>query len=481
MTTDCSICCEKYNKSNHLAVLCKGCDSTDVACRTCSQTYILSSSQDPSCMFCKSAWDREFMNNYLTKKFVDKDLKTYSENLFLERQISLLPDTQKDALVAKKIIDLTKKSGEATTELNRIKKRLLDQKEIIRAYNLEINRLQTGTSTSDDTTRENFTVKCCSGDCNGFLNNKYYCNLCETKFCRHCMEVKEEDHECDSDLRATILAIKKDSKPCPGCNEMISKIDGCDSMWCIKCHVQFSWRTGLQITGYNHNPEYFRWMRESGVDIARNPHEQGEMLCGERFTDRTINDIITNVFPTNKYIIIYYNNVYRFYRHVGWTLRRLDNETQEPELRRIRVNYLLGNITKEAWKKTLQQIDKKTKKTKSYNNIWNLIQTVLHSYMEKIITLNNTTGCMQEFVTMAGELDKFRKYINDSFLGACSTFGSTSCPGISENWTEIYNYKKFIADKIRREKVETLRLEQLMQANEAGVDTRYDRHLPRTD
>ena len=137
---DCSICCEKFNKSNHLRILCNGCENENenAACRTCCQTFILNGTKEPSCMFCNTTWDRDFINKNLTKKFVDNELKEFSENLFVERQISLLPDTQKDALNEKKVRELVEKISEANSELNRIKKLLHDQKEIIRAYNLEI-------------------------------------------------------------------------------------------------------------------------------------------------------------------------------------------------------------------------------------------------------------------------------------------------------------------------------------------------------
>jgi hypothetical protein len=454
---ECSICCEKLNKSTHLAVICKGCDTSSTACRKCCQTYILSNMQDPMCMFCKSHWDRDFMNSFLTKKFVENDLKTYSENLFLERQISLLPETQKDALIEKKIINLTEKSHEAISELNRIKKKMYDQKEIIRAYNLEIYRLKSGTSTDQTLKSENFTIKCPSDNCNGFLDNKYYCNLCEIKFCRHCMMIKNEDHECDEDIKATVQAIKKDSKPCPGCGEMISKIDGCDQMWCIKCHIQFSWRTGVQIQGYNHNPEYFRWMRETGQTLTRNPYEPAEMLCGERFTDRTIYNIISNIFPNQKPVITYYQQLYMFYRHVQLTIgnRRTvaENTENNRELKILRVKFLLRTLTKEQWKKTLQQIDKKTKKNISYNNIWQLVQTVLHSYMEQIVTLKNCNGCKDEYLKLISESTKFRLYVNESFIKSSNIYGSTSCPGINESWREIYNYKRLIKQQTKRNQV----------------------------
>lgn len=447
---DCSICCEKFNKSNHLRVICKGCETEDSACRTCCQTFILSGTQDPMCMFCKTSWDRDFINKNLTKKFVDKDLKEFSENLFVERQVSLLPETQKDAMKEKKIRDMTDKISEANSELNRIKKMLHDQKEIIRAYNLEIYRLRSGTST--ETTTNNFTVKCPGEDCNGFLDSKYFCTLCDTKFCRHCLEEKGEDHECDEDTKATIQAIKKEAKPCPGCGEMISKIDGCDQMWCVKCHIQFSWRTGAQIIGYNHNPEYFRWMRETGQQINRNPYERNrQIMCGIVLDDYTITRIISNVFPKHNVVISFFQSLYRFYRHAEYKLTNLQRlENNDTELKQLRIKFLLGDISKDIWKKSLQQIDKKTKKVVSYNNIWRLVQTVLTSYMEQIITLSNENANRAEYAKIITEARDFKVYANASFISASNTFGSTSCPGIDDNWREVYNYKMYIKTKNKK-------------------------------
>ena len=98
---------------------------------------------------------------------------------------------------------------------------------------------------------------------------------------------------------------------------MISKIDGCDQMWCIKCHTQFSWRNGNVITGYNHNPEFFRWMRESGQTIPR--RDEGPLhrdICGRNVNGYEITRIITNVFPNSVNTIAYFQNLYAFHRHV---------------------------------------------------------------------------------------------------------------------------------------------------------------------
>lgn len=443
---DCSICCEKFNKSTRLQVICKGCETEDSACRTCCQTFILNGTQDPMCMFCKNPWDRDFININLTKKFVDKDLKEFSENLFVERQIALLPETQKDAMIEKKIRDLTDKATEANKELNRIKKLLHDQKETIRAYHLAIFRLRSGTSV--EPVVNNFTIKCPSDKCNGFLDSKYFCTLCEIKFCRHCMEVKEEDHECDEDTKATIQAIKKEAKPCPGCGEMISKIDGCDQMWCIKCHIQFSWKTGAQITGYNHNPEYFRWMRETGQNIERNPHERNQqIMCGVVLDDYTITRIIGNVFHNNNTVVAFFQRLYRFYRHVQYKLQTEQNQNNDDDLKTLRIKFLLGDITKDQWKRSLQQSDKKIKKNTAYNNIWKLIDTVMTNFIERIITCNKVNANADEYINIIREAQDFKLYANNSFCKASDVFGSTSCPGIDEDWREVYNYKKYIKKK----------------------------------
>lgn len=450
---ECSICCEKFNNSNHLKIVCKGCDTNEYACRSCCQTFILSGIQDPMCMFCKSPWDREFINKNLTKKFVNKDLKEFSENIFLERQISLLPETQGEAIKEKNIRNITEKLAEANLKLNCIKKKFQDQKNLINSYKREINEHRAGTITTVD----NFTIKCPSSNCKGFLDSKYFCSLCEIKFCRHCMEVKGENHVCDEDIKATVKAINRQSKPCPGCGEMISKIDGCDQMWCIKCHIQFSWKTGARITGYNHNPEYFRWLRETGQQIDRNPYEiNRQIMCGVTLDDYTITRIISNVFHNDRNIIIRFQLLYRFYRHVGYKLRAQPNgEDNEYELRSLRVRYLLGDIGKEQWKRSIQQIDKKTKKAIAYNNIWRLIETVMTSYMEQIITCSNENANSSAYIKIIQEANNFKDYANTSFCNASSIFGSTSCPGIDDHWREVYNYKKYLALTQRKSRTES--------------------------
>ena len=446
---NCDICCETFNNSNFFKVDCKGCLDGKAACRTCCKTIILNSFDDPKCIFCKSPWDRDFMNTNLTKKFVQTELKLHTENLFLERQMSLLPATQKRASQIKKSRELIEKRNEVTTEIARLKKQVKSLIDVSVAYTLEINRLYIGTSTTETSTKENFTFKCPSNVCKGFLSSKHFCNLCDTQYCKDCMCVKDTDHVCDETIKETVHIIKKSSKPCPGCGEMISKIDGCDQMWCIKCHVQFSWKTGFQITGYNHNPEYFRWLRETNQHIAPNPNiDQG---CNALvLNEYQMMPLLTIIFTNKQFLIDYFINVYRFYRHAQALVGTFyqGDELFERDLLNNRVGYLLGDMSKEKWKISIQRLDKKNKLRNSNNNTWKLVETVLLSFLEKLKILLETTNNLVLYKKLYTDLNNFREYVNESFIKTSNIFGSTTCPGIDKDWFHINNYKEYLKKKL---------------------------------
>lgn len=445
---ECGICCETFNNSNFFKVECKGCPDDKAACRTCCKTIILNSFDDPKCVFCKSPWDRDFMNTNLTKKFVQNELKLHTENLFLERQLSLLPETQHRAAQVKKTRELIAKREEAMIELKKLNDLVKKYKATVYDYTNEINRLYLGTL-QEDKTKENFTFKCPDDKCKGFLSSKHFCNLCDTQYCKDCMCVKDTDHVCDETIKETVLIIKKSSKPCPGCGEMISKIDGCDQMWCIKCHVQFSWKTGFQITGYNHNPEYFRWLRETNQPILPNPVVQQD--CNNFvLNEYQMMPLLVTIFSNKQFLIDYFINVYRFYRHTQALVATFyqGDELFERDLLNNRVGYLLGDISKERWKITIQRLDKKNKLRNSNNNTWKLIETVLLSFLEKLKILLESTNNLALYKKLYKDINNFREYINGTFIKISNIFGSTTCPGIDKEWFHINNYKEYLKKKV---------------------------------
>ena len=228
--TDCSICCEKFNKSNRCKINCKTCeDDQVVACQSCAKRYILDQPTDPSCMICKVEWDTEFLTNNFTNIFISKELKVHRENYLLDKQIALLPETQEYAEQLKLIDGLEKQKIIIFEERRKLELKLRKLNSSIREIDITIGQIRNGTSSTNRQKNE-FTFKCPVEHCNGFLNSSFNCGICDNKICKHCMEIKEDDtHECDEEKKKTVEYLKKDTKPCPKCGEFIHKINGCFS------------------------------------------------------------------------------------------------------------------------------------------------------------------------------------------------------------------------------------------------------------
>lgn len=151
---------------------------------------------------------------------------------------------------------------------------------------------------------------CPAEGCRGFLSTSFNCGVCEAKVCEHCheiigakgdtvrqvgvMEVEivsaeavPKRHICDADAVETAKMLAKETRPCPTCKTLISKIDGCDQMWCTQCQTAFSWKTGQKEAGRVHNPHYYEWLRRTkgaeGVprEVGDAPGGGADMCCGQ--------------------------------------------------------------------------------------------------------------------------------------------------------------------------------------------------------
>ena len=465
---DCSICCEPFNKSNRCRINCKTCDSDNViACQSCAKRYILDQPTDPSCMICKIEWDTEFLSNNFTKVFVNKELKNHRENYLLEKQLARLPETQQYAENLKLIEGLEKQK-----EIIFLKKRKLEIE--LKKLNTDIRQIDITISDirmdryNKDKPKPTLNYKCPIENCNGFLNDKFECGICENKICKDCMEIKEEDHECDEDKKETVKLLRQDTKPCPKCGQLIHKLpNGCDQMYCIKCHTAFSWRTGQLERGHIHNPEYYRWMRENGRDIPRNPYDVRYDPCGNQIINYLhLIRILRIYFPSintlsgaNQQVkdlpqVIKVANMHRMIGHIGHlnNIYRNENQNQNQFLRNMRAFYILNRITKEEFKKKLQMFDKKNKKSKKINDIWNLLNLILIEYIGKISELKYENG---DGIRVINEIiedsEKIRIYCNNLFYNVGKIFSMTY-PGINTEWIQINNWEAYVKENERKQK-----------------------------
>ena len=96
------------------------------------------------------------------------------------------------------------------------------------------------------------------------------------RYCSKCFQPKDEGHECDEDMVKTAELLRKDTKSCPNCSEMIHKIEGCNQMFCTNCGTGFDWKTLRIVTGIIHNPHYFEYQSKNGG----RPRSIGDIPCG---------------------------------------------------------------------------------------------------------------------------------------------------------------------------------------------------------
>jgi hypothetical protein len=363
----CSVCCATYNKSNHKKVSCPSCDYE--SCRTCIQTYLLSSVEDPHCMECKINFSREYVDSFCTKKFRNVDYRNHRENVLYDREMARMPETQPYAERRIKMDTLKRKYYDLMDTLVLMRASRNDARRLnheMGLYDIAIDELRRQLTSvvneandienSDiDTGILAFTRKCPSETCRGFLDAEWMCGLCDKTFCEQCCEELLPNHECDEKTVETMKLINKDTKPCPKCGTMIHKIDGCAQMWCTDCHTAFDWRSGHIETGRVHNPHYFEFKTRS--------REHGDIPCGGR---PMYNELAQN--GANEYLI-----------DLSYKLSHIDRELiykyggiYDDDNLHLRVSYLLKHINDETFKKELQRRDKEKSKLKDIRNVYEM-------------------------------------------------------------------------------------------------------------
>jgi hypothetical protein len=96
----CQICACDYTSYKRSRVTCLFCKFE--ICKQCVETFILTLMvEDPYCMNpkCKAVWNRQFLVDNLSKNWINNKYVRHRENVVLDRQKSLIPDTMGDVEV----------------------------------------------------------------------------------------------------------------------------------------------------------------------------------------------------------------------------------------------------------------------------------------------------------------------------------------------------------------------------------------------
>lgn len=423
--SDCNICVEPFTFRNK-KVTCIHCNFE--ACRTCCKQFMLGSINDAACMECKKPWNREFLCKSFPYSFVDKDYKKYKENLLFEQEKAKLAETQA-------IIEQREKLNNYREKINKLREEIYQKKQEIRTLENERWAARNGV-TSVKADQVKFFGHCPKGDCKGFINASWRCGICTQRVCKSCKEKigEGEDalklHACDANTLATLKEIKQDSKPCPKCKAPISKISGCNMMWCTNCNVAFDWRTNEIFIKNIHNPHYFEFMNRTG-GTGRGHREQDN--CGEQLPY----DLYGCCGELNYEVERKLTEIIRIARHFQhFEMPPLNTNTQRDNTLEYRILYMTNVNNEKTFKTKLQRDNKKKQKdTEKYQVMDMFVNTVANYAYELILVrkpgVNINTGRYNyygarnrrsEFENIKPEkanefidlIDKLIKYTNES-------------------------------------------------------------------
>ena len=445
---ECSVCLEKVTGSLRKEVPCQYCQYA--ACLTCVKRYMLESPQDAHCMNCKRAWNREFIDSYLSMSFRKNALKTHREAILLDREKARLPllqprisakvraeEMNKEILESMKTIqDMEKTIAAARTEVYRFQNRQHRLREIA------AGRIPPEAENQDADKKEvrQFTQKCPVDDCRGFLSSQWKCGTCQTYICNECLvpKGKERDaaHTCNEDTKATAALIRKETKPCPKCGMGICKVDGCDQMWCVSCQTPFSWTTGRLVFGVVHNPHYYQWLREQNGGEA--PRVAGDVPCGGLVNFYTIERGFTNKI----YASARKKEVEAIHRLTAELLdqhlRQFARFDEVPDNGDLGIDYTLKLINEEEWKKKLWQRETKREKSLELRGPLDLLANVCSEVLRRMAEIHQVIAETPEtkkkqFSDLLNQLRTLKKYVNGELTKIGVRYGCM-VPAVSEAW-----------------------------------------------
>jgi hypothetical protein len=247
----------------------------------------------------------------------------------------------------------------------------------------------------------------------------------------------------------TAALIRKDTKPCPSCGEMISKIDGCDQMFCTTCHNPFSWNSGRSIkTGIIHNPHYFQWLAKGGQPNPTNP---GHIPCGGLPNPYRVQRALVNASKEDRKVFL---EILRICSHIGDIERpRYERHLNPINNEDVGVRYLLKETDEDGWKSVLGKQEKDRQKSNEIRDILDafygaaidLFRRIDVDRPEGAYTKDEATALIVE---ISFELGALRRFIFQSMMDVSKSF-HCSVPLITEDWCLEHGLPSNLARKKR--------------------------------
>lgn len=440
----CPICADAYTASVRKPVTCSYCSFA--ACTNCCKKYLCDGVLDAHCMSCRRAWSDEFLDSNFSRAWRTGLYKKHREEILMEREIAILPTRQgrveaykNRGEAQKKIDDVNSKIRELDTQIAALHRSNGVHSAWYHRYNAEFmgqaipawTRAYTHPNGDggavEKKERAQFIMKCPDGECRGFLSSAYKCGTCSNWFCPDCLVLKgkekDAEHTCDEKLKETVALIIKESKPCPKCGQRISKLDGCDQMWCTECHTAFSWTSGKVVNGVVHNPHYYEFLRKQGGGVA--PRVAGDLPCGGVPYYHTL---MTALRGQKTGII---NEISEIHRTVSEVSDQRAGQYQggftQEDNGDLGVRYLMKEVEREEMKKELVKRETKRNRQMAIRAVLEMFALTGAEMLQRFTRGDRITEAMA--MDTIRELRALRDYANDS-LHKISAVKGISVPQI---------------------------------------------------
>lgn len=470
--SECSVCFDKYTAQLRKPVVCGYCNYS--ACSVCCKRYLTDGLLDANCMNCQRAWNDDFLDTNFTRAFRTGPYKAHRENVLFDREMAILPTRQPRVEAKVKLREVGEKIAESNRALVEIEKK---KQEVLTVAHRLHARAARFTAESEgrpppawtmaegekaaQPDKAKFIMKCPGAECRGFLSSAYKCGTCQLWACPDCMVMKGKDkdspHTCDEALKATVAMIVKESKPCPKCGERISKVDGCDQMFCVDCHTAFSWNTGQLVSGVIHNPHYYEYLRAQGGGVA--PRNAGDVPCG-------------GVPYYNQLLTVLNRKVSKGTERRVMAIHRVTSEIQDFRLAQYQgqfnmndngdlgVLYLMKEVSKEAMKVELAKREKKREKHLAIRAVLEMFVNTSTMMLNVIVSAPPIVEDEFTATTMV-EYENLRRYVNESLMNV-SRMKACSVPQIAPDWAWLpFNKPAAKARRPRKADVESVESEEM--------------------
>lgn len=416
----CSICEEKYTPQTRKKVQCDDCNKS--CCLGCFKIYSLSNNfkcmhENCSKMYdfneiCSIANSKLFttsMNDLVSKQIMieqKQQLSKYQEARRIRDQKVAMNEKIQAFYIKKKETEeeIKKIRNEADIKIRKLKNFIRNGLPLLYKEKMELEKQLKIVKEEDyKLPVNNFT--CSITDCDGILNENFVCTLCGKQMCTECHQYKQEGHLCNQEEVDTIRMIKENSRACPNCGEYISKINGCDQMYCdpkkngTGCGTFFSYNTGVVDKGSRHNPHWYSRSREL---VNGRLTQELNQECLDIFAHTDLGTWLQQIriFKYDPETIYHFQSVWWFRFNLQRKISRPSIKTKDDKFK-AGIDYL-ANKDKEKWFSKIKKINKYENYYKQRNKCLDflllMVDDFIYTFIEKIKNKSITNRWIKDYV-----------------------------------------------------------------------------------